>query len=445
MCLVHVGGDFGLLVHEQGGLPWKELAVILPNKRRNNTSNATQARRPRLPRAPGNSGALPAPPSAQKVRAPRQRARRQRAPNAVAPQRQPVPQPRAPKQLAESTSAPSIGTQIGGFLGNAAQELFTTLLGAGDYTAEVEAAPVVPNNSIMGTEITSQAPIMHEANALGGIRITHREFISDIKMTKNFTSFVIKLNPTYSQFPWLSQIALHYERHRWLGLVFEYRTTSSVVSAGVPPGQGSVIMATTYDFDTPLFASKVNMMTTQFATSCRPSDSMIHPIECEQHVEPLYNFVAVGSDARFETLGRMQLSTVDAAQDFAGAGELWVSYDIILSFPRAVLTASPRESYRKLNDDMKNSSSASFVVDENGEVVYTCVPAPRLTSTGDIVVKVDENGEVVYARAQTPCATSTGVVPQKTNTDGVSDAPEPPVALGPKYPASARSGKWSLI
>lgn len=347
--------------------------------------------------------------------APKPRARRQPQPPQAKRERAhrppaPVRQPRPPKQLIESrppTSPPqqapaistgSVGSKIGGtigsFLGDAAQDLFSTLLGAGDYSEEIRAAPDVPNNSIMGTDTAAQAPIMHEEAELGSVRITHREFIRDQGMGLLFSVDGFFLNPTNAViFPWMANIANQYERFRFLGIVFEFRTLSSTSSV-VPgnPSQGSIVMATSYDSLQSAFTLKQNMLASLFATSCRPSDNMIHPVECKQLCEPLYMYapaITAGGDPRLQSMGQFCIGTVapsGATVPFQGVGELWVSYDVILSFPRRKMNTASPPGLLKFQDETKNfsCSNTSLSNTADGDYVYNVVEKPFIDEHGEL-------------------------------------------------------------
>lgn len=225
------------------------------------------------------------------------------------------------------------GRMAGGFIGNG----LSRILGFGDYT--------VKNNSIF-TESMAIAP-GESVPAFGMIgqetRVRHREFIQDIVVPAtpsafSNTSFTINAGSS-STFPWLAALASNYQQYKINGMVFEFKTLSSDITAG--GALGAVILATNYDVTEAAFADKLHMENSQYAISAKPSQSQIHTIECDPALvqsKLLYvrdgNSVNSGVDARLSDLGKFQVATVGLPGS-AGAvlGELWVSYDISLYKP----------------------------------------------------------------------------------------------------------------
>ena len=262
----------------------------------------------------------------------------------------------------------SIGSSIGSFLGNAAEDVLKTFIGFGDYDTvashgaenrdgHVDPVPYpVVSNSLLGRShhLSPQIPMMSTSMPSGMTRVTHREFIADINMTANPLANHIRIHPTLiSTFPWLSQVAKQYQEYKWLGLVFEFRSTAANAVAA-NPGLGSVTLATQYDAGATDYPNKQAALSSLFATSCKPSDSMIHPIECDPDtlVKPWFYMHTDGSTnmskARLQDMCFINIITQGAQADYSGAGELWVTYDILLQKPSvAVMPAmpSPTDSY----------------------------------------------------------------------------------------------------
>jgi len=139
-------------------------------------------------------------------------------------------------------------------------------------------------------------------------------------------------------FPWLSAVASAYEQYSFKGLVFEFKSTSANSLNSTNTALGTVIMATEYDSKKPPFSSKLQMENYEFATSCKPADSCLHPVECnpaESTLTCLYTRqpTTAGSDVRFTDLGQFYLATV-GMQAAAVIGELWCTYEIELLKPR---------------------------------------------------------------------------------------------------------------
>jgi hypothetical protein len=177
------------------------------------------------------------------------------------------------------------------------------------------------------------------------VRVKHREFIRDLVVPTNPLEFNLQdevINPANRNlFPWLNQMAKQYSQYKIHGMVFTYKTMSSDYAASGP--LGTIFMATNYNaLDRP-FASKIELENSEFAVSTKPSQSLIHAIECDPKVsgvdilyvrDPTYDVSGETSDRRFYDYGRFQVGT----QGLPGTtghtlGELWVSYDIELIKP----------------------------------------------------------------------------------------------------------------
>jgi len=178
------------------------------------------------------------------------------------------------------------------------------------------------------------------------IRVVHREYISDVVVPANPTQFQVtyaqKINPGNTlMFPWLAKMAKQYSQYKIHGMVFTFKTMSSEYSANGP--LGTVMMATNYDAIERIYASKVELENSEFAVSCKPSESLIHAIECDPKYSTLemlyirdssYENAGETADRRFFDFGTFQFAT-SGLPGLVGStmGEFWVSYDIELCKP----------------------------------------------------------------------------------------------------------------
>lgn len=181
-------------------------------------------------------------------------------------------------------------------------------------------------------------------NSKGGIIIRHKEYIADIAASVDFrTQIAQAINPSnYNLFPWLSEIAQRFEEYEFRGLIFEFKTlsSSSTVLASNTTSLGSVMMGTEYDVHDRNFENKVQMLNHEFSSSCKPSYSMIHAVECargrnvathlftrDYTALPSVNDI---SDPRFYDMGIFQIATQGMPTATAGGniGEVWASYEI---------------------------------------------------------------------------------------------------------------------
>lgn len=226
------------------------------------------------------------------------------------------------------------GAKIGGLAGSAAGSALGVLTGLGDYR--------VKNNVFAtGQGIPS---VRNNSHKPGAVVIRHKEYLGDIISSAVAGQFKLesyKINPALSTtFPWLSQIAQQYEEYEFQGLVFEFRSMSADALNSVNTALGTVIMATSYNVLNANFASKAEMDSYEFSNSCRPSESMLHLIECapQQNVlSELYtrSYTAPSdSDARFYDLGNFQIATQGMQGVSVTLGEIWVSYQVALLKPK---------------------------------------------------------------------------------------------------------------
>lgn len=205
-----------------------------------------------------------------------------------------------------------------------AADFFESVTGFGDYN--------INNNSIL----SSNAPPLFQSSG-SGVRISHKEYLGDIRGSIAFNSDDYLLNPGDPKtFPWLSRLCSNFEQFQIHGCIFEFRSTCGDAVSSTNNSLGIVAMATDYDvYDEP-FASKVEMAQTMFSSSGMPSRNLLHPIECDpdtlatrllyiRHVND-----STDRDRRFLDMGRTTIATQGQQADDINLGELWVTYDISL-------------------------------------------------------------------------------------------------------------------
>lgn len=227
---------------------------------------------------------------------------------------------------------------IGGPLGHAAESLFHTILGSGDYT-EVDnlAMPLPTNNTIMGLQTKPVTNMVQEVHWNGqATRIAHREYIGSISMSNGFSIASYSIDPTSSfMFPWLYTIAPNFQKWKLLGCVFEYVPTSATAVSGGVPAVGQVALGIGYDADAPQPTSLTNLLNTQGSVSGRPFDSIVCPVECDDSytpTKPLYVYqtpFVTPADFRFNSFGNLFVAT-QGPSSYSNAGQLWITYDMLL-------------------------------------------------------------------------------------------------------------------
>jgi len=229
------------------------------------------------------------------------------------------------RQLGSLVGSSILGSP-GTALGQEAGAYFGKITGMGAYKLN--------RNSLM---TNSNGPISFSGIGEGTV-ITHREFLTDITGSAAFTIQNYYINPgLVATFPWLSAVAAQFEQYEMLGLVFEYRPTCANSVGTTNTALGTVVMATDYDVYDTNFSSKQQMEAYEFATSCVPYNSMVHPVECSPRLNILKNQYirtgAVTGELHFYDVGNFQLATVGMQQP-AVIGELWVSYKVRLLKPK---------------------------------------------------------------------------------------------------------------
>lgn len=229
---------------------------------------------------------------------------------------------------------------IAGALGEgAADALLKPIIGDfegyGDYKLS---SGQLESNTVMGivSPEAAQVPTMHRDK--GATRITHREYIGDMSMTTAFSLKSFTISPASADtFPWLSTIAPSFQEYQIMGCVFEFKSLSANAVSGTNAGMGSITAAVNYDVYSTPPQSKTQIANALFAVSCKPSEDMMCPLECE----PAENVSKVlhidqgqpGLERHFYDFARLDVVTQGSSGDYPGACEIWATYDIMLIKP----------------------------------------------------------------------------------------------------------------
>lgn len=103
-------------------------------------------------------------------------------------------------------------------------------------------------------------------------------------------------------------------------------------------------MATNYDASDPPFTSKSEMLNYEFSSSCKPSESIMHMIECDPHQSVLTEMytrageLTPNKDIKFYDLGKFQIATTGFQGTSVNIGELHCTYQIRLLKPKLFST-----------------------------------------------------------------------------------------------------------
>lgn len=187
----------------------------------------------------------------------------------------------------------------------------------------------------------SQMPEVRNKHAYDNATIIrHSEYICDIISSSTVGAFKVDdfaINPGLAQsFEYLAQLAANYTEYKIEGMIFEFRTRSVDALNSTNTALGSVYMATQYNSLEPNFSSKAEMSSYMYCNNCKPSESMLHIIECDPRqtsVEQLYirtGSVPTNSDPRLYDLGRLQIATQGMQAASVNIGELHVTYQVAL-------------------------------------------------------------------------------------------------------------------
>jgi len=225
--------------------------------------------------------------------------------------------------------APNVSRAVG----NIAAAHIGRIIGSGDYTMNNE------KNSLT----TGRASLTRPEFSGRSHRVTHREFIADIKTATtagafNNTQFVV--NPgNFTTFPLVASIAQLYEKYKLHGVVFEYISlTGQYASATL----GEVIMSSLQNTSAPQPTNATMMKNTENAISARSDTNALYGIECKNQSLNWQYVPHMGSNtkpnnnvANIYDLADFNIATYGgtiAANTIIG--ELWVTVDVEFDGPR---------------------------------------------------------------------------------------------------------------
>ncbi len=218
---------------------------------------------------------------------------------------------------------------LGGMAGHQLGALASKWLGFGDYA--------VTKNSIL-TKSADGIPYMHKEDQ--GVILRHKEFVGTVTSTTDFTvQYALPLNPGMTVFPWLSQIASRFQEYRFRGVVFHYIPASGSAIASTNSALGTVMLQTSYRSSDTSPSSKVEMLNEYCSNEVVPSESAIHPIECDPKQNPFTvqyvrsTNVPTGESVLNYDLGRTFIATQGQQSVGNYLGDVWVTYEVELMKP----------------------------------------------------------------------------------------------------------------
>ena len=156
----------------------------------------------------------------------------------------------------------------------------------------------------------------------------------------------------------------------WLprGICVEFKSMSSDNPNTAVPALGTVVIATQYNSSNPDFVNKSQMENYEFATSCKPSRSMLHCVETARSQTIQDEFytrtgpLGANQDIKFYDLGKTQVSVVGAPTAANGSiiGELWITYEIELRKPKIPTDPVVQTGHIIMPGDASANDSAPF-------------------------------------------------------------------------------------
>jgi len=240
------------------------------------------------------------------------------------------------KMIPRGTFA-TLGGQIAGPIGTAIGTGISKITGRGSYQVSHN---TLQRQSVMGADaqnIPTFAPSEH------GSRVRHREFIGNIISPPtpdvfNNTSYRLAVD-NKTLFPWLAELAARYQKVKYHGMVFYYKTTSTDYN-----NSGTVQLAVNYNATEEEYTSTAQMLNSMFSTSTKPSVSAAAPIECDPNTMPKGGYyirhpqsVNSDTDLRMSTVGTLNVATEGLTLPSGTVlGQLWCTYDVELLYPYVV-------------------------------------------------------------------------------------------------------------
>jgi hypothetical protein len=226
------------------------------------------------------------------------------------------------------------GTIAGSYFGNptlgsAVGAGISRIFGQGDYK-------IVKN-----TVLNGGPPAFAAVNT--GIRISHREYVTDVLSSIDYANQTFEISPTNEiLFPWLSKIAYNFEEYKIHGIVLYFNTTCGNAVSSTNNALGVIGMTTVYDpTDLPL-PNKREAEDYAGCTAGVPSMNILHPVECKPRSNVLDRLYIQTSDLldpedkKFYVHGVVNLFRQGMQSAGINIGELWVSYDIEFFNPKVL-------------------------------------------------------------------------------------------------------------
>jgi hypothetical protein len=265
-----------------------------------------------------------------------------------------------------------------------------------------------PNNSstIMASNAISTPFKQRYSQELRSYRVQHSEFITDVNGSVSFAVTPFRINPGESAtFPWLTRLALNFEKYRFISLKVSLRTQTRTT----PPG--AVMLAVDYDPTDSPPSQKSDMLQYQDAVRGAAWDHVSTFATPRQLARELIVSASQSSDTgdqRLEDFGNLFVAT-QGQTDATVISELWVEYIVELRIPQSgplcfsqrivsslagAVTSSKSSSGNDLVYDLANVTTSgvifgkSFRLNRTGNylILLTAGISGALTGFGDVTI-----------------------------------------------------------
>jgi len=151
---------------------------------------------------------------------------------------------------------------------------FKSWTGLGDYKISY-------NSLIHGSNDMSQIYATTDGR---GFKVKYREYLGDVAVHPTtvgaFNIAKFSVNPGDAvTFPWLTSIANQFDQYVPMGVIFEFKTTTtdSTTNSAI----GSLMFCSNYDVSDPAPANKQEMLNTAYANETKMSEDTLHGLECD--------------------------------------------------------------------------------------------------------------------------------------------------------------------
>jgi len=287
------------------------------------------------------------------------------------------------KALFANANVPGVGTFSGGYTD-------------ADYFAPVS----------QGKSMRMVNPQM-KSNKNGNLRITRREYIADMSPDPTgaglFEIDEFRVNPGLpTSFPWLSRLAINFEKYRFHKLVFSFQTESPSTYSG------TVMLAASYDVHDSIPVSKQEILgqsSSSRSPPWAPNSFAMDLVRMGNQLRLIRSgLVPVGADSTLYDAGSFQFASQGVADGGTGIttsiGELWVEYDVELAIP-----ATPSAQEEASVGSYLHKSTGTNIVSIAGET-YGSLPI-EYSTVNALLFKQAGQYEVLVSAKFTAAATNT--------------------------------------